>query len=401
MDTNASTTNSAPDKNKPGKYIRTFEGDMKVMKEGGIPDLAPLTQSQPLAPLGHPVASVSIAPLPPVPVTIPVSVQIPKPIPSPPPQTQSSQQQFIRVSEPPPPPATSLKTYANDFNDRMKETHSSTATVLAAEQDSATGNPQATAEKPSRYSVMYIVASVVLLVAGGIGAYFSYTSYLGKTQLIVFAPVVSAPIFVDEREKVSGASLALFQAISKSVAEPIASGAVRLIYIESSTTTPDSVFSALRAPAPDILLRNVNANGSMAGVVNVDGSQSPFFILSVASYSETFSGMLQWEPLMQSDLKQIFSLYPPPIQNIQPATSTLVLSTKKVSPSATSTPSTPIAQPVFLDDSVANHDVRIYRDLLGRSILVYGYWNRTTLVIARDPVAFSEILQRLAISRAP
>ena len=53
----------------------------------------------------------------------------------------------------------------------------------------------------------------------------------------------------------------------------------------------------------------------------------------------------------------------------------------------------------FFDEVVANHDVRIYRDAEGRSILLYGYWNQTTLVIARDPSAFAEILGRLATSR--
>ena len=53
----------------------------------------------------------------------------------------------------------------------------------------------------------------------------------------------------------------------------------------------------------------------------------------------------------------------------------------------------------FQDESISNHDVRIYRDTAGRSILLYGYWNQSTLVVARDPSVFIEILERLATAR--
>jgi peptidoglycan hydrolase-like protein with peptidoglycan-binding domain len=66
---------------------------------------------------------------------------------------------------------------------------------------------------------------------------------------------------------------------------------------------------------------------------------------------------------------------------------------------ATTTPPAPLVTIGFRDEVVANHDVRIYRDGEGRSVLLYGYWNQTTLVIARNPPSFTEILQRLATSR--
>ena len=143
----------------------------------------------------------------------------------------------------------------------------------------------------------------------------------------------------------------------------------------------------------------------MAGVVNTDGRQSPFFILSVDSYSETFAGMLQWEPSMFGDLAQLFPPYAKPTPPVLAATSTAVTAkntVKKtnVAAKATSTPSVLKVQPAFLDEIVANHDVRIYRDAAGQSVLLYGYWDQTTLVIARDTAAFSEILQRLATSQA-
>ena len=131
----------------------------------------------------------------------------------------------------------------------------------------------------------------------------------------------------------------------------------------------------------------------MAGIVNLapssvvgtGGKQSPFFILSVASYGDTFAGMLSWEPTMPRDLGALFHSY---LTNV--STSTSATSTPKVS-----------APILFRDEVISNHDVRIYRDAEGRSILLYGYWNQTTLIIARDPEAFIEIAGRISTSRLP
>ena len=393
MDTTPITIDKTPGKNLPGKYIRTLAGDIKTMKEGGIPDFAPFDPSG-----VEPKDRFIPIPPPPIPAPAPApvqkSIQKLSPVPPPPPV----------APQPPPLSTTLLKTYEGDFSDRMRDTHSSAATVLAAEQDSATGTPQALPQKSSRYGLLFGIAGSLLLIVSGIGVYVAYTKYLEKT-IVIFAPAIPAPIFVDEREQLSGTGLGLSQAIEQSVARMIPVGAVRLLYFETSTTTPDSVFFALRLPAPDILRRNVNVAGSMAGVVNTDGRQSPFFILSVDSYSETFAGMLQWEPSMLGDLAQLFPPYAKPTPPVLAATSTAVTAkntVKKtnVAAKATSTPSVLKVQPAFLDEIVANHDVRIYRDAAGQSVLLYGYWDQTTLVIARDTAAFSEILQRLATSQA-
>ena len=93
--------------------------------------------------------------------------------------------------------------------------------------------------------------------------------------------------------KISGTGVALFQAIEQSVSRPLASGRCDFSTPKSQRPRITAFFPRSRLPAPGILLRNVNAQGSMAGIMNVGGGQSPFFILSVTSYSDTFSGMLR------------------------------------------------------------------------------------------------------------
>lgn len=326
---------------EPKKYIRTLEGDIEALKKGGARDRAPLPPEKP--------------------ETVP------------------------------------LETYEGDFLDRVRETRASTATVLAAEQDeSPRAREQAPPEKISRKNLFYGIAGGALIIAGIVGAYFAYTRYLAASAPLVLAPSAAAPIFVDEREAVSGAGLALIQAIGQSVKRPLASGGVRLLYLEAATST--AVFSALRLSAPGALLRNIVIAESMAGVVNpapgsafgTGGVQSPFFILSVATFGDTFAGMLAWETAMPRDLIRLFPPFTLGLAGQFSATST----------SATSTPLAPPVMPAFRDEVVANHDVRVYRDAGGKSVMLYGYWNQTTLVIARDPSAFTEIIGRLATSRA-
>ncbi|MCX6787044.1 MAG: hypothetical protein NTY93_00780 [Candidatus Kaiserbacteria bacterium] len=420
MDTNTTTSNTASPVELPKKYIRTFAGDMATVKKGGTPDLEPLAESKPAStPSERLVAASPIQPtqipssnvghVSSSPLSIPVSKIEPQVVPTVP----------APVPETPPPP---LETYASDFSDRMKETRASAATVLAAEQDAAPHIDQP-APNSSRGGFLYIFAGIILLIAGGVGAYIAYTHYSSSAQPepVILASVVPAPIFVDEREQIFGTGATLLSAIEQSITRPLAPNTVRLLYTENATSTDNSVFSALQVPAPNILLRNLNASDSMAGIVNAGGNQSPFFILSVVSYSDTFSGMLSWEPLMPHDFGTLF----PPIipasstpalvstttsafatTTVVTATTTKVASTTtpkiaaKIATTTTATSSIPIFIAGFHDEVINNHDVRVYRDTANKSVLLYGYWNQTTLVVARDPAAFSEIVLRLASARA-
>ncbi len=370
------------------KYIRTFAGDMEILKQGGVPDLAPLVDATPKERL------VEGSPLPPEPPTPTLS------------EVETAPAEPATSSPLPPaePVTPTLKTYAGDFLDRVGETQASTATVLAAEQDSMRPtNP----EPSSKSNLPYIIGGSALLILGVVGGVFAYLQYKTNNAPVVLAPTISAPIVAEERTVVTGTGVLLQQAIEQSVTDPLATGAVRLLYSES-TTTPD-VFTSLEVSAPGVLLRNIDPAGSMAGVINVGGIQSPFFILSVLSYGETFSGMLQWESTMLRDLRALFPAYPAPVvvQAAPPATTTAT-TTKTTSQKTSAAPATttpknivPPYVPEFRDEVIGNHDVRAYRDAQRKIVLVYGYWNQRTLVIARDQSAFAELLSRLAAARTP
>jgi len=400
-DTNTTRLPNSSDQESADTYIRTFASDMEIFKKGGTPNLSPFQSSKTIQP----------EPLPlPVPIEIaPTNIEVPKPDAVPPepplpevvkeipelPEPESMKVVDIshknRMSQDFSSPIP-LKTYSEDFRERMKETHASTMTVLAAEQDSAPRIYQEIPEKPNQNNRnrWYIISGIALLSVSGVGIYFAYSHYLSSFIPVVVSPTSSTPIFVDARENISGTGTVLMQEIKKSITVPLASNTIRLL---SLTSVPPGVgmLDTLQIPAPGTLLRNVDYAGSMVGIVNTSTGQSAFFILGVNSYSSTFSGMLSWEPVMQRSLGTLFPIYP--------TSTTVVATTTAATTTATTTVSAPsLPKEGFRDEVVSNHDARVYRDEQGRSILLYGYWNQTTLIIARDPAAFSEILGRLATS---
>ncbi len=372
MDTNETTSPASENGSLPKKYIRTFAGDMQTFKKGDTPDLTPLEESK-SSPSERLIEASPFS-----------SVPQPVPPPAPLPPVLESKPTVPTEEEKPTP----LKTYSGDFSERVHETHASTATVLAAEQDAASwpSSPGEVQQEPPRHNYWLIAGGIFLLIAGSAGGYFVYSRYAAALMPVIVAPGAATPIFVDSHEQISGNDNALTQAIKQSASKPLLLNTVRAL---SLTGAPDgaTVFSSLSVHAPDILLRNIDAAGSMAGIVNTNSGQAPFFILSVGSYRATFSGMLSWERTMLTDLGPFFPMYP-------------VAKTTTAS-SSTTTPATTaaiLARSGFRDEVVSNHDVRVYRDADGRSVLLYGYWDQKTLVIVRDPAAFAEILARLATS---
>lgn len=354
------------DGEEPEKRIRTFASDMDAAKRGGAPSATP------------PPTPPNPAPRP----AIPGPAAPPAPKAAPPPRPASFNI-LARAKNPP-------QTYSGDFSDRVKEVHASTATILAAEQD-AKARTSSTPPPPdsSRKNLLYGIAGILLIMVSAAGGYFAYRQYETTSLPPLPAPKTNAPIFVDEREEVSGSGTELLQAVKSSINRTLAPGTVRLLSTAGSMGT-STVFLALPVSIPDVLVRNIIPAKSMAGVVHAGGNQSPFFILSVSSYSNAFSGMLAWEPLLPGALAELYLPYP--AQTAASATTTAATTTQAVKnapPSVT-----------FVDVTVANHDVRVYRDTSGRDILLYGFWNQETLIIAKDAAAFAEIAIRLSTAPA-
>ncbi|MEJ0053743.1 MAG: hypothetical protein WDN10_03410 [bacterium] len=291
-----------------------------------------------------------------------------------------------------------LHTYKNDFAEHIEDKGASAISVLATESDAPARKVTAAPVKKGGVALMLSGIAIVLLGGGAL-----YAAYYFMQAANIIPTVVSAPslIFVDEQQEITGTGRDLLAAFAEAAQKPLAAGAVRLVYATVSTTTADGITSsspvsggslvaAMQLPAPDILLRSILPE-SMLGVVRNGEETRPFFILKVDSFERSFGGMLAWEPTLPGDLALLYPAYPAAVVS-EPIAST-------TTPSSSVSSAQFLPAPSFKDEVVANHDVRTLRDASGRSLIMYGYWNQSTLVIARDAAAFTELMNRLATTR--
>ncbi|KND46897.1 MAG: hypothetical protein AB199_00495 [Parcubacteria bacterium C7867-004] len=363
--------------------------------------------------------SVERAPEPIVPPAVNEWPDIPVPAPAfqPAPGEPASINRMPPVSrEPmvPPQPAavpdSGLHTYTSDFAERIDTKGASAFSVLAAEQDSKHSMPRAikiSTKFPTR-TVLTIGSGILLLVLAGGGVYATYQLVMNKNVAPSVPLAVPTIVFADEYKELSGRGPDLLGALAGVSDGGVVAGNVLVTYVTESVSDTKGIplrkpaaggvlIEALELPAPDILLRNI-ASESTVGVISA-GETRPFFALRVDSYERTYAGMLTWEPLMERDLASLYPLFP---------AETVVVPVPAVSTSTPQASTTPTTQPIsvqaqaqtrFSDAVVANRDVRVLKDTSGRSLILYGYADKGTLLIARNEAAFEALLQRLKTSK--
>ena len=285
-----------------------------------------------------------------------------------------------------------IHTYKSDFAEFAGKKNASPLSILSAQQDAQTTAPEVLKSK-KRFPVALVVG--VLLVLAGIGG-VTYAYLATRAPIVESEPYVPSLIFGDEYLRISGEGRTLQEALASLVLRDLADGEIAIAYVTYGTTTPEgdrieepatggALIRALGLTAPDILLRNAEA-ASTVGVIRTGAEVRTFFLLRVASYERTFAGLLAWEATMQKDLALFYPLFPATV----------------VPTASTTEPAAPSFSPVgtFVDETIANHDARVLRDQEGRMVLLYGYKDKSTLIIARNEAAFVELLERLSATRA-
>ena len=125
------------------------------------------------------------------------------------------------------------------------------------------------------------------------------------------------------------------------------------------------LFQALAPTAPSTLTRSMIGNYVM-GIYGSAANQI-FILLSTENYGQAYSGMLDWEPSLQSDLSSLF-----PLSN----TSTTTV-------------------PIWSDDTFENRDVRVlHTGTNGPITLVYGFLDNGTLLITSSENVFQAVANK-------
>jgi hypothetical protein len=263
--------------------------------------------------------------------------------------------------------------------------------VLAAQADA--GRTATVIFKEKKPFPVGAVISVVLLLAGGGILYFAYHTITNQPASF-FAPRVPSLIAPDERREL--VSQTLLSELAGVAEEPLPEGRVRVVYTAIATTTESGIRSvpqnggalieALALPMPDILARSIREE-STVGIIHAEREQAVFFILRVDSFERSFAGMLEWESRIANDLATIYEPYP--VEQESVSTTTAPIETAIASSLSSS----------FKDEVVQNRDVRVLRDEQGRALLLYGFRDKETLILARNEASYLALVERMNVSR--
>jgi hypothetical protein len=108
----------------------------------------------------------------------------------------------------------------------------------------------------------------------------------------------------------------------------------------------------------------------MLGIYSFDTNE-PFIILTTNDFANSFSGMLRWEKDMVSDFEKIF------------------LISQKIG-------STTVE---FVDEALRNKDLRILQNENKKTILLYSFVDKNTIVITTNESIFTAIVNKYNVSK--
>ncbi len=278
-----------------------------------------------------------------------------------------------------------IHTYTTDFAARATSENATRISVLAAQADAAPSGMKLPARK--RSNTLALVLGGVLVVAG-IGAVYAAYRFATGSPPIPQEQAIPSLIFVDERVRLEGSAEDLRTMLAAGANTSLSSGEAAVTYLSYATTTKDGpveivasgaeLIEALRLPAPSLLLRAIEPE-STVGVYAGETETRPFFLFKVDSYDRSFAGMLEWERTMERDLALFYPAYP-----------------EATEPTGTSTPPAAPFRLSFVDEIESNRDVRVLKDAENRTLMLYGYYDKRILILARDEQAFTELVTRLS-----
>ncbi|MCE9643802.1 hypothetical protein K8Q93_00945 [Candidatus Parcubacteria bacterium] len=143
----------------------------------------------------------------------------------------------------------------------------------------------------------------------------------------------------------------------------------------SRALTGDELLTRLDPQAPQEVTRTLQGP-FLFGVHVFDGNQ-PFLILKPDAYETSFAGMLAWESSLPFRLGRALR----PAADWTNASSSLTSVT-------------------WNDMVISNKDARVLRSKEGKTLLLYSFIDRSTLVITTNEQTFGEIVRRISLVRA-
>ncbi len=269
----------------------------------------------------------------------------------------------------------SLRTYQGDIEEALSKNKSSAATIMIAEQKKRETSP-VVIERPKNLAVRnktFVITGMSLLVLGLIIVGSVY--YVKSREKIVTELQTKALVAFSVESQIPLTNMVRDQLASRfdSEKQTFKSPPNSILYLnlvgENLTPSPILDVLGLIAPRmPDELSRAFSEK-YMMGIYSFDTNE-PFIIFTTDEFPSTYAGMLKWEKDMAYDLGKFFQI------SLNSADLTK-----------------------FTDETVRNKDLRILKDNNQKTILLYSFIDKNTLLITANENIFNALIGKYLISK--
>lgn len=270
-----------------------------------------------------------------------------------------------------------LRTYAGDMAEAVREQQGSVIKVAIAEEKKRQQEHEALSPT-SKVNLILLVSGIgFVLVAALVVWYLETHRHLGPTV----EPTTTNETTVlpaDQLKTLSATTkeelYRIFQDAGKTEAPE---GAITLFTVtnpaSNTTLSGQDILNFLEAGVSASFTRSITGPASI-GFATHAKTNVPFLLLKINSYDSALIGMLGWERKLLDDLYQLFGI-------------------------SITTDRNYLFESKFQDTIIQNRDARILKDKEGKTVLVYIYLNTSSILLTTDETIIPDILARLNTQR--
>src|SRR3990167_8881303 len=240
-----------------------------------------------------------------------------------------------------------LRTYKDDIANAMKNRRGSFVSIITAENDRNIKNREKTEDETEEFEI----------------------ADLSKRQILSGLSSVKDQTALPE-SKIKNIS------IVKSTKDKNSA-------IDKKLVSSSDFLNSIEARVSTAFIRSLETV-FMLGIHILRSGNQPFLILKTNFYENSFAGMLQWENNIKEDLASLFNISDINTEKIfqKDETNTVIFSIM-----------------TFNDAVIKNKDARILKNENDKTLLIYSFLDKNTIVITNNENTFNEVFTRFNSSR--
>ena len=284
-------------------------------------------------------------------------------------------------------PLKQIRTFQGDVADALQNKNESIVSIqraevekrMASEREKKVSEEKYVEKKSIKSGIFLALGTIILLGFAGAAGYFAYIEFKTKTAPVAVEETAPNVFFkTDETVQISAGSETRERLIGFIEAERNKTNTslftqIELTKGEGHTVSPlsaEELLTILDTKTPGTLKRSLEKD-FMLGTMGETAPKHTFLLIKFNSFEHAFPGMLAWEESLAEDLLPLFHTV-----------------TASTSPLAT-----------FGDLTLQNRDARVLKDANGETLMLYSFYDNTTLIFADNEDTLRSILTRLSAEK--